>query len=60
MNEWWNWKKSIIKKLIEWWNWKKKTSIKVLMTKLEILKNYNQNEKPNIWEIAIEGLNWKE
>ena len=38
----------------------KKTSIKVLMTKLEILKNYNQNEKPNIWEIAIEGLNWIE
>jgi len=38
----------------------KKTSIKVLMTKLENLKNDNQNEKPNIWEIAIEGLNWKE
>jgi hypothetical protein len=38
----------------------KKTSTKVLRIKLEIKKNEEQNEKPNIWEITIGGLNWKE
>jgi len=37
----------------------KKASTKVLRTKFEILKNEEWNEKPNIWEIAIERLNWK-
>jgi len=57
-----NWKKNkTTKNLIKWWNWKnKKPSTNIQMTKLEILKNEDWNEKPNIWEIAIEGLNWKE
>ena len=37
----------------------KKTSTEVLRTKLEILKNKDWNENKKIWEIAIEGLNWK-
>jgi hypothetical protein len=54
-------KNKTMKNLILWWNWKKKnTSTKVPRTKLEILKNKDQNKKPNIWEIAIEGLDWKE
>jgi hypothetical protein len=53
--------KKINNKKIDWMmKLKKKTSIKVLMTKLENLKNDNQNERPNMWEIAIEGLNWIE
>jgi len=53
--------KKINNKKIDWMmKLKKKTSIKVLMKKLENLKNDNQNEKPNMWEIAIEGLNWIE
>jgi hypothetical protein len=38
---------------------RKKNSTKVLRTKLEILKNKDWNENKKIWEIAIEGLNWK-
>jgi hypothetical protein len=53
-------KNKTTKNLIKWWNWKKKTSTKVSRTKLEILKNKNRSEKPNIWEIPIKGLNWKE
>jgi hypothetical protein len=65
----------IIRKKKEWGsNWKKikqhkfelkdeierkKNSTKVLRTKLEILKNKDWNENKKIWEIAIEGLNWK-
>jgi hypothetical protein len=37
----------------------KKTSTKVPRIKLEILKKKDWNEKPNIWEIVIEGLNWE-
>jgi len=39
---------------------KKKISTKVPRKKLEIIKYEDQNEKSNIWEIKIEGLNWKE
>ena len=27
--------------------------------KIRNIKKKDQNEKPNIWEIAIEGLNWE-
>jgi hypothetical protein len=53
-------KNKTTKNWIEWWNWKKKNSTKVSRTKLEILKKEDWNEKPKIWEITIEGLNWKE
>jgi hypothetical protein len=43
--------------LIEWWNWKKNNFNKNADDKI---RNEEQNEKPNIWEITIEGLNWKE
>jgi hypothetical protein len=52
-------KKIITENLIGGWNWKNKTSTKVPRTKLEILKKEDLNEKPNIWEIAIEELNWE-
>ena len=39
---------------------KEKNSTKVSRTKLEILKKEDWNEKPKMWEITIEGLNWKE
>jgi len=51
-------KNKTTKNLIEWWNWKK-NSTKVSRTKLKIKKKGDWNEKPKIWEIIIEGLNWK-
>ena len=38
---------------------KKKNFNKSAKEKLEIIKYEDQNEKSNIWEIKIEGLNWK-
>jgi hypothetical protein len=39
---------------------RKKNFNKNVKDKIKNFKNKNRTEKPNIWEIAIKGLNWKE
>ena len=56
-----NWKK--IKQQKIWLKDKierKKNFNKNVKDKIRNLKNKNRTEKPNIWEIAIKWLNWKE